>query len=419
MSISSLYSNLTPTLIVDPRNSRRLDPRFTFSRASSATYVNRQKVITTAKANEPFVEWDPATGSCLGLSLWGAVTNLLLRSEEFDNASWIKIAATVTANATTSPAGTSTADKLVETTANAEHIIYQGRSAQNETVTLSIFAKSAERSRIRIGFSNFVNAACGAIFNLSAGTVIFIDAANADYTSPVASIIAYPSGWYRCVFTVTKGTVNNTNNPFIDIVNNSNQIFYTGDGTSGAYIWGAQLQTGSTVGPYVPTQAATVSTSATTLSLTGTEFARIWNTRGLGIYAEAIIAQASNGSNQFIARASDGSYNNAMALNVIGSGFLQTAVTANGTLYNVGSSSALVSGNLIKTATRINTNDLSLAHVNSTFTNNVVTLPSSLNRLDIGADHLGLNAMVGMYLRRLCVYPRGLTDSQMLQLIRG
>ena len=68
---------------------KTLDPRITFTRASSGTYVGADGLIKSA------------------------VTNLVLRSEEFNNAAWTKTSATVTANAATAPNGTLTADKLI------------------------------------------------------------------------------------------------------------------------------------------------------------------------------------------------------------------------------------------------------------------------------------------------------------------
>ncbi|TFH07275.1 MAG: hypothetical protein E4H07_09315, partial [Nitrosomonadales bacterium] len=71
----------------------------TFTRASSGTYVDSQGVIRTA------------------------VTNLLLRSEEFDNASWAKIAVTVLANQIQSPIGTLTADEIIEDSSTGNHYV--------------------------------------------------------------------------------------------------------------------------------------------------------------------------------------------------------------------------------------------------------------------------------------------------------
>jgi len=263
--------------------------------ATPAWEVGPDGILYQPAANTPVIAYDPVTLRPVGLRAWEAVTNLLLRSEELGNAAWSRAALTVSSDVTTSPKGTQDADKLVESATNAEHITWQARSAQSETMTLSVFAKASERSRIKVGFSNFATAACGAIFNLSTGVVISTDAANADYTSPTASIFAYPAaaGWYRCVFTVTKGTANNTNNPFIDIIDNSNQTSYLGDGSSGVFAWGAQLQTGSVVGPYVPTTTTTASSTADVISITGADFTRIVNSAEGSLYVSAIAPNAT------------------------------------------------------------------------------------------------------------------------------
>jgi len=52
---------------------------------------------------------------------------------------------------------------------------------------------------------------------------------------------------------------------------------YLGDGTSGLYLWGAQLNTGP-LAPYVPTGALTASSTADVASITGAAFAGIYNT---------------------------------------------------------------------------------------------------------------------------------------------
>jgi hypothetical protein len=57
-----------------------VDPRITFTRASSATYFNSQGVLTTATNNVPRIDYDPATGRCLGLLIERGSTNIVLNS---------------------------------------------------------------------------------------------------------------------------------------------------------------------------------------------------------------------------------------------------------------------------------------------------------------------------------------------------
>jgi hypothetical protein len=267
MSISQNFPAISPTLNLNFARSKKLDPRITFTRTSSATRTNAQGLIEVVSTDTPRFEhsYNSSTGSVnsLGLLVEESRSNLITYSEQFDNAAWSKFNAGITTNtsATTAPDGTNSAEKLVENTAsNVEHIAYVGRTASNETVTLSVFAKTAERSYVSLSLSNFLNAAARVDFNLSNGAIVSTGPTSADYTAISGATIAYPNGWYRCILTATKGTVNTTNNPSITLYNGSTTQ-YTGDGTSGVYIWGAQLEAGAFATSYIPTVASTVTRS--------------------------------------------------------------------------------------------------------------------------------------------------------------
>jgi len=67
-----------PTLSLDFMSDGMLDPRITFTRASSATYTDASGVIQTAAVNQP--RWDYANGVLRGLLIEEARTNILLNS---------------------------------------------------------------------------------------------------------------------------------------------------------------------------------------------------------------------------------------------------------------------------------------------------------------------------------------------------
>ena len=196
--------------------------------------------------------------------------NLLTYSEQINDTSWIKNNSSTTTNQITSPDGFTTAEKLIENTANAQHFVYKSRTGSNETLTFSVFCKSAERTSVFLQLSNFSTATAQCNFNLSTGVVGIPNSSNADYTNISASIVSYPNGWYRCILTATKGNVNTTNNPTISTYTTTPT--YTGDGTSGIYIWGAQLETGSVATDYTPTTTTAktrVLSSTTNTNITG------------------------------------------------------------------------------------------------------------------------------------------------------
>ena len=187
-------------------------------------------------------------------SIWcqPAATNLVTYSEEFDNAAWTKTNATITANDTTAPDGTLTADKIVEDSSTSTHHIIDNVTVTANPMTVTVFAKAAERDKI--GIYPYSSAA-GAKFNLSDGTVI---SASGGIT---ASIDEYANGWYRCRATITApGTAAGG---LIYVLDASGNASYAGDGSSGLYVWGAVTEQSSYPTSYIPTSGATATVNAT------------------------------------------------------------------------------------------------------------------------------------------------------------
>ena len=91
---------LRPSLLLDFANSKQVDPRITFTRASTATYYDAQGVLRTAASGVPRIDHDPVTGECSGLLIEEARTNLLLNST-IDGANLVTQTVTVTAVAHT------------------------------------------------------------------------------------------------------------------------------------------------------------------------------------------------------------------------------------------------------------------------------------------------------------------------------
>ena len=230
-------------------------------RATTATYVDADGVIQTALANEP--RFDYSNGSCPSILVEPQRTNLLLRSEEFDNASWSKANVTVAANQTIAPDGNLTADLLAGIGTGTSYSYQNATVVSGQTYTISIFAKKNQTNFLQIFGSGGFGANTWANFDLENGTIGSKDA------STTATITAYPNGWYKC--TISNTTVSTTDGCFFVPVNSAtasrNPSFNATNHS--IYIWGAQLEAGSNATSYIPTVASTVTRNADAISKSG------------------------------------------------------------------------------------------------------------------------------------------------------
>jgi hypothetical protein len=216
---------------------------------------------TTDRLNVPRIDY--TNGSCPSILVEPQRTNVVLYSQQFDNAYWTKQNASIVINSTTSPDGTLNASKLVEDTANSRHYINATNTIVTATQqTASIYIKAAGRTKFAL--SEEVATGAYASFNLANGTVL-------DQNGISAKITALTNGWFKCEYTInstiffllrivllpnsyTSGGVNGT---------------YIGDGTSGVFLYGAQLEQGSYATSYIPTVASSVTRNADVISKTG------------------------------------------------------------------------------------------------------------------------------------------------------
>jgi hypothetical protein len=229
--------------------------------------------------------------------LKGTGTNLVVRSQEFDNASWTKSNTTVTANATTAPDGTATADKIIASATTATHFLFQGvTSGTGISFQVSVYAKKGEYNFFRIENGN---TGVGAYFNLNTGVVV---------SGTGATIVDAGSGWYRCSLSTTT-TTTSFNCVFAPSVDGTTSNF-TGDGTSGIFLWGCQVEIGSTANTYIPTTTTAVY-GTPTLSFSGV------STLGLESNGALFLQPAGTGAIQAQATTSTTAGGNARGANAV------------------------------------------------------------------------------------------------------
>lgn len=263
---STLGGVVRPSMVMNFDNGERLHPLFSCIRNSIGTYYDSLGILRTQSAGFPRIDHDPVTFATKGLLVEESRTNLLTYSEQFDNAAWTKANATITTNATTAPSGVATADALIEDTSNTGHTAAFGAItyAASTVYTATIFVKPTGRSWFYIQFATapFGGANTRAWFNVTTGQV-------GTQANCIGSIQPVGNGWYRCGITATS-TVGGAPGTAIAIglSNADNVSIYTGDGTSGAFIWGAQIEAGALATSYIPTVATQVTRNADLIKCT-------------------------------------------------------------------------------------------------------------------------------------------------------
>ena len=411
MSINSLnYPTIQPTLTLDFARTKRLDPRITFTRASAGTYVDAEGVIQTAPENVPRFDHDPLTGESLGLLVEEQRTNLVLQSEDFSSASWpltnVQAFGSGSAvNTAVAPDGATTADKIVETTSNSLHYVQQiiTGATDGATYTLSVHAKAAERSSIEILDAYALK---GRTFNLSNGTS---SPAQTGAGAPLAYSITYlGSGWYRCSISLA---ASGTSISHRISISNESTTFYTGDGTSGLYLWGAQLEPGAFPTSYIPTTTAAATRSADVASIEGAAFSSWYRQDEGTVFAEAAstssLALDSSGAAIGVACFSDGTNSELIRFGALGASVIYID---GGTTQASLSSGTLVAASRFKIASSAKVNDFAFARDSGSVQSDTSGTMPTLSQLELARSGVGSGLFTGA-ISRLTFWPQRLPST--------
>jgi hypothetical protein len=241
---------LTPTLNLDFKNGlyaqngapKNQSDLITYSRNSNASYLDR------------FIDANGDWNYFVNTNYVGSVTNLLIYTEQFDNAAWTKSGTVVTANKTKDPIGGLTADKLaaVTTSTFAPFIVQSITSVASSTYTVSVYAKKSEASFVQIFFAaGHVSGDPRVNFDLSAGVI-----GSQDTNIISASIIPAGNDWYRISATITAvGTALQPDFAIMKSAANTRAQTTAWTAGDGLFIWGAMINAGLKLLPYVKSVA--------------------------------------------------------------------------------------------------------------------------------------------------------------------
>jgi hypothetical protein len=179
------------------------------------------------------------------------------------------------------------------------------------------------------------------IWNLNTGALAVSGVVGAGYTLQSQGIENYGNGWYRCRITVLLGlgAAGNIRANTSDGTMSA-AIINSASGNT-AYVWGAQIETGSIATSYIPTTAAAVTRNADVITLSGAVSGCIGQTEGT-IYAEVDIRSFANDGR--IVAISDGTLDNRFSLLTKGGNIIRAEVSAAGSGQVLINTAALTSG---------------------------------------------------------------------------
>ena len=336
------------TLCYDDQNGNFKPIPMDFTRASTATRVNKQGLIEVVKSNVPRIDYTDTTNGVLLLEK--AATNLINYSEDFSNSDWSKTGLTVNANQITSPDGGLNADKVDITTANAHYLFDTISVSASTNYTFTFYVKKGTATDVSYSILNATN-----FTNIVNTTSYFNEISDTDWTR------------ISVEFTTPSGCTSIRTYPLRD-----------GSSTGTVYIWGAMLEQNSVASSYIPTQGSASTRVAETANGAGNS--EVFNDSEGVLFCD--ISGLVDEDDYRIISLNAGNSTASIFLglrNNTGNVYMYMPTDNTSYISNVNATNKFT-----KIALKYKANDVSF-FINGfkVFTDNTVTLPTGLNQLDL------------------------------------
>jgi hypothetical protein len=376
-----------------------------YNATTTAPITNYIPALQTAASGVARFLCNPITDESLGLMIEEQRTNLLTYSSDFSNAIWVKDNVTISSNVIVAPDGTITGSKIVSTATTTRQNIYEFYSVTSGTYyTQTYYVKNSGINFAQIMFSvTGFGSTQYANYDLSLGTVGTVGAGVFS-----TSITNVGNNWFRisctCLATATTGSC--TSNIILATSSSMGRgSSIVGDGYSGIYVWGAQLEAGAFATSYIPTVASQVTRLADLANMTGANFSSWYNIGEGTIYSET-----SAPATFVAAEISDNTASNIIGTRTRAIGTTQViAVVTNQTALqaNIQTTGWAASN---KVAFGYATNDFAVSlNSASVLTDTLGSIPTA-NRLNIGSN---VSAYTTGTIKKLSYYPLRLTNAEL------
>ena len=211
--------------------------------------------------NVPRVEYD-ADGNRLGLLVEESRTNLFRESEKLSEKDHDM---STSDNAAIAPDRNQTASFCKPTTFSTEHYIDDAGVTAGTDYAVSCFAKQGPGDYL-LAFRGSGIGSNPPRFNLATGTIDNEGASSAWSNTKIEDV---GNGWYRCSSIANPSS---TTPLRFQVVRSDGAHSFAGDGTSGLYIWGCQIEQASFLTSYIKTTGSTATRSADVASIPVADF---------------------------------------------------------------------------------------------------------------------------------------------------
>jgi len=362
-------------------------------------YLDNVSVKEVTRDNVPRIDY--TGGGCPHILAEPQRKNEITYSEDFSQSYWTKASPTVEGGFI-SPDGTENAYKLIENTAENVHAFYNSTFSVNngDTYTISLFIKYNGRQWFRL-WGQFGSTNKEAYFDIENG---LLGQKDSGVTSKIED---YGNDWYRISASATSDGTNGRFRGYLAL--DDGDSFYQGNGTSGAFIWGAQYEQGSYPTSYIPNFGTAAGVTRNQDIFTRDGIGSLINDSEGVLFSEVYFEQTGLTNGLFAI--SDGTVNNILMVRYSPINKLQIESTGG---VNIIESSARSSGTY-KIAVKYDSNGVELwVDGNKISETSTQSTMSGINELMLGKSPYG--NIVGCKVKQLQVYNTALTDEQLLQL---
>jgi hypothetical protein len=257
------------------------------ARVGVATFVGSNGLIQSAPENSQRIDWSQGVPSLL---IEESRTNITNYSEQLNLSWWARLRASITPDATVAPDGALTGDKLVEdTTANNTHFLrtFDYSTVSGASYTWSAYLKAGERTKARVALQMFFSGSAYPTTNPRVTVDLETGSLSGAAGTTATSITNAGNGWYRVTVSATADATTSSQFAGVYMLDDAGNQSYTGNGTSGLFIWGVQLEAGAFPTSYIPTEASQVTRNADVATITGTNFSDWWQASKGGVLVRA------------------------------------------------------------------------------------------------------------------------------------